>query len=149
MKKVNKFFNKLDLPTKANLIKKYYGENALKGGFKITQKVKKYIYKMEHEIPEPPKHQEPENYIRSIMKLPKKIAISLFRKKSKKSGRYWFNKMTDAEKSKFSNNIETFRFNSNLNEYLKHSYSDFEDFLGGAFIFKNSKEGDKYWFAIA
>lgn len=44
LKNAKKYFSNMHLAQKAALIRKHYGDDALSGGFSITNSVKKYIF---------------------------------------------------------------------------------------------------------
>ena len=62
-----------------------------------------------------------------------------------KTGAYWFKFLTDKEQEEFKENLtaKDFEIDMTLN------FESFEEFISGAFLWKKTNQGDKYWKQIS
>ncbi len=61
-------------------------------------------------------------------------------------GHEYYSMLDEVEQEKFNNNFATCRItDDNLSVYLDDEYKHFDEFVGSAFIFSKTPEGDKYW----
>lgn len=61
-------------------------------------------------------------------------------------GHEYYSMLDEVEQGQFDNNFATCRItDDNLSVYLDDEYKHFDEFVGSAFIFSKTPEGDKYW----
>lgn len=65
--------------------------------------------------------------------------------KKPQQGTVFFDMLDAEQKENFINEFSSQYADVSVNKYLSSKYSDFYDFIGGAFVFSNTSQGFKYW----
>lgn len=61
-------------------------------------------------------------------------------------GHKYYTMLNEVEQEQFDNNFATCRITEdNLGNYLNEEYKHFDEFIGSAFIFSKTPEGNDYW----
>ena len=63
----------------------------------------------------------------------------------RQQGTVFFDMLDAEQKENFINEFSSQYADVSVNKYLSSEYSDFHDFIGGAFVFSNTSQGFKYW----